>query len=289
MIYAEIQPMNELTRLESTMETLTGLGKVDRERIASIIRGTKGTISVTEAAEILGVSPIYAAKMLARWTKKGWFSRVKRGLYIPVPLESRTADVSLEDPWLIAERLYSPCYIGGWSAAEHWNLTEQIFRTVVVMTTQKPRDRSPTIKGTNFMLRTVSDKVMFGLKSAWRGRVKISISDATRTMLDMLNDPKLGGGIRSTVDMFNNYLSSENKNLELLIQYAERLGNGAVFKRLGFLLERLAPKEVNSINKCRTNLTTGNAKLDLQLSADKLITRWRLWVPEAWAKESRID
>lgn len=289
MIYAEIQPMNELTRLESTMETLTGLGKVDRERIASIIRGTKGTISVTEAAEILGVAPTYAAKMLARWAKKGWFSRVKRGLYIPVPLESRTADVSLEDPWLIAERLYSPCYIGGWSAAEHWNLTEQIFRTVVVMTTQKPRDRSPTIKGTNFMLRTVSDKVMFGLKSAWRGRVKISISDATRTMLDMLNDPKLGGGIRSTVDMFNNYLSSENKNLELLIQYAERLGNGAVFKRLGFLLERLAPKEVNSINKCRTNLTTGNAKLDLQLSADKLITRWRLWVPEAWAKESRID
>jgi len=289
MIYAEIQQMNELTRLESTMETLTGLGKVDRERIASIIRGTKGTISVTEAAEILEVAPTYAAKMLARWAKKGWFSRVKRGLYIPVPLESRTADVSLEDPWLIAERIYSPCYIGGWSAAEHWNLTEQIFRTVVVMTTQKPRDRSPTIKGTSFLLRTVSDKAMFGFKSVWRGKVKISISDPTRTMLDMLNDPRLGGGIRSTVDMFNNYFRTENMNLELLIQYAERLGNGAVFKRLGFLLERLAPKEVNSINKCRTNLTTGNAKLDLQLSADKLITRWRLWVPEAWAKESRID
>jgi predicted transcriptional regulator of viral defense system len=289
MIYAEIQQIDELRHSEYIMETLTGLGKIDRERIASIIRGTKGTISVTEAAEILGVSPTYAAKMLARWARKGWFSRVKRGLYIPVPLESRTADVPLEDPWLIAERLYSPCYIGGWSAAEHWDLTEQMFRTVVVMTTQKPRDRSPTIKGTSFWLCTVSDKVMFGLKSVWRGKVKISISDPTRTILDMLNDPRLGGGIRSTADMLNNYFRTENKNLELLIQYAERLGNGAVFKRLGFLLERLAPNEVDSIDKCRTNLTTGNAKLDLQLSADRLITRWRLWVPEAWAKESSID
>jgi predicted transcriptional regulator of viral defense system len=283
MIYAEIQQMNELLRFESSMESLTGLGKIDRERIASIIRGTKGTISVTEAAKILGVSPTDAGKMLARWSKKGWFSRVKRGLYIPVPLESRTTDVVLEDPWLIAERLYSPCYIGGWSAAEHWDLTEQIFRTVVVMTTQKPRDRNPTIKDTNFMLRTVSDKAMFGLKSVWRGRVKIFISDPTRTIVDMLDDPRLGGGIRSTVDMLSNYLRSEDKNLELLIQYAEGLGNGAVFKRLGVLLERLAPEEVNSINKCRTNLTTGNAKLDPQLSADKLITRWRLWVPEGWA------
>jgi predicted transcriptional regulator of viral defense system len=72
---------------------------------------------------------------------------------------------------------------------------------------------------------------------------------------------------------------TDNKDLELLFQYAERLGNGAVYKRLGFLLERLAPKEVDSINKCRTNLTAGNAKLDPQFSADKLITRWRLWVP----------
>ena len=271
------------------MQNLTGLGKVDRERIASIIRGTKGTVSVADAAEIIGVSPTDAAKMLARWTRKGWFSRVKQGLYIPVPLESRTPDIPLEDPWLIAERLYSPCYIGGWSAAEHWDLTEQIFRTVVVMTVRKPRERSPTMKGTTFMLRTVSDKAMFGLKSVWRGQVKVSVSDPTRTMLDMLDDPGLGGGIRSTTDMFCNYLRSENKNLELLIEYAERLDNGAVFKRLGFLLERSMPEEVNSIYKCRTKLTTGNAKLDPQLGADRLITRWRLWVPEGWEKESRID
>jgi predicted transcriptional regulator of viral defense system len=100
------------------METISGLGKLDRERLAALIQRTKGTISVGEAAEILKVSPTDSAKMLARWRKTGWVSRVHRGIYVPVPLESPTADVPLEDPWIIAERLFAPCYIGGWSAAE---------------------------------------------------------------------------------------------------------------------------------------------------------------------------
>ena len=271
------------------MKTLTGIGKIDRERIAAIIRGTKGTISVDEASGILNIASTDVAKMLSRWAKKGWMSRVRRGLYVSVPLESRTADVPLEDPWLIAERLFSPCYIGGWSAAEYLDLTEQIFSTVMVMTVQKPRDRRPKIKGTNFMLRTISEKAMFGLKPVWRGQVKVPVSDSTRTILDMLRNPVLGGGIRSTKDMFINYLRSENRNLELLIEYAERLGNGAVFKRLGFLLEKIAPDETETIDQCRSKLTAGNAKLDVTLSADRLITRWRLWVPENWKRLKQVD
>lgn len=268
------------------MEKLSGIGKTDRERLSAIIRETKGTISVKEATDILSVSPTDAAKMLSRWAKKGWLSRVWRGLYVRVALESRTTDISLEDPWIIVERLFSPCYIGGWSAAEYWDLTEQIFRTVVVLTTQKPRDRAPVIKGTSFMLRTISEKALFGTKPVWKGQVKISVSDPTRTILDMLTDPKLGGGIRPTVDMFLSYLKSENKNIQLLIDYAKRLGNGAVLKRLGFLLERYAPGQEAAISECKAQLTKGNTKLDPSLKADRLITRWRLWVPMNWAKES---
>jgi predicted transcriptional regulator of viral defense system len=268
------------------MQTLLyGLGKADRKRLGAVIRGTKGTISADEAAKILSISAINAAKMLARWAKKGWLSRVRRGLYVPVPLESRTADVPLEDPWLIAERLYRPSYIGGWSAAEYWGLTEQIFRTVLVITTQKPRDRRPTIKGTNFVLRTVPEKALFGFKPVWRGQVKVSVSDPSRTILDMLNDPGLGGGIRTVADIFSNYLKSEKKDLPLLTEYVNRLGNGAVYKRLGFLLERLAPEERNVIDQCRSKLTSGNSYLDPKLKADKLITRWRLWVPQNWSVE----
>jgi len=281
--------MIEKVRCGYTMREITGLGKVDRERLSAIIRGTRGTVSVDEAAGILGVSSVSAAKMLSRWSKKGWLSRVRQGLYIPVPLESRRADIPLEDPWLVAERLYRPCYIGGWSAAEYWDLTEQIFRTVVVLTTQKPRDRTPSIKETDFLIRTVSEKAMFGLKPVWRGRVRVSVSDPTRTVVDMLSVPSLGGGIRSTADMLISYLRSETGNLGLLVEYGDRLGNGAVFKRLGFLLERVAPENGLFIEACQNRITTGNAKLDPRLGADRLITRWRLWVPEGWTRERLLD
>jgi len=266
------------------MARLTGIGKIDRERLAAILRGTKGTVSVEDAANILDVDATDAAKMLSRWTKKGWMSRIRRGLYVSVPLESRTADIPLEDSWLVADRLFSPCYIGGWSAAEHFDLTEQIFSTILVMTVQNPRNRRLDIKGTLFMLRTISANAMFGLETVWRGQVKISVSDPTRTILDLLVDPGLGGGIRSVNDMLGNYLRSENKNLGLLIDYGEQLGNGAVFKRLGFLLEKFASDEAKAIENCYQRLTAGNAKLDPKLNNVRLITRWRLWVPENWKR-----
>ena len=264
---------------------MNGLGKADRTRLSAVLRGTKGTITVAEATDILELSAASTAKLLARWAKKGWLSRVRRGLYIPVPLESVTADIPLEDAWIIADKLFSPCYIGGWSAAEHWGLTEQIFHTVIVLTGQRPRERKQSIKGTDFLLKTVPDKALFGLKAVWRGQVKVNVSDPARTVIDMLSDPLLAGGLRSMVDMFRNYLNSDLKDLALLIEYANQLGNGAVFKRLGFLLERYEENEADCLAQCRQRLTAGNAKLDPSLKAERLITRWRLWVPERWLKE----
>jgi predicted transcriptional regulator of viral defense system len=200
-------------------------------------------------------------------------------------LEARSADVPLEDPWRIAATLYAPCYIGGWSAAEHWDLTEQVFRTTVVMTRTAPRDRQPVIKGSPFLLCSVSESRLFGLKAVWRGPVKVMVSDPARTLVDILAEPRLGGGMRSVTDMLANYLSSEGADAPLLLDYAARLGNGAVYKRLGFLLERHAPGERAILDECARRLTQGNARLDPKLPAERLVTRWRLWVPQDWLKE----
>lgn len=132
------------------------------------------------------------------------------------------------------------------------------------------------------MLITTSNDLMFGLKAVWRGQIKTLVSDPTRTIIDFLNEPKLGGGIRTTVDMLAEYLRSEHKNLPLMVDYARSFGSGAVFKRLGFLLERYASEEIEAITACHKNLTQGKVKLDPQLNSDKLVTKWRLWIPKSW-------
>jgi len=211
------------------MQTVGGLSRSSREQLSRVLRQTKGTIAPDDAAHALHVDRAEAARLLARWSALGWLSRVRRGLYVPVPLESSTADIALEDAWAVADRLFAPCYIGGWSAAQHWGFTEQLFRTTLVVTTRRPRVRKVEARGSVFIVRTVEKDAMFGLKPIWRGRVKINISDPTRTIVDMLDTPALGGGIRSVFDMLKSYLGSQYRDPQLLVRYADQLGNKFTF------------------------------------------------------------
>ncbi len=269
------------------MFSIGGLRRTSRERLSKVLRQSRGGISPADASRALNVKQSEAARLLSQWSSRGSLTRVRRGLYVPVPLESTTADLPLEDAWAVAERIFSPCYIGGWSAAGHWGLTEQIFRSTLIVTTRRPRARRVEARGTVFVLRTVEQAAMFGLKPIWRGKSRVNVSDPTRTILDLLDTPALGGGIRSVLDILKSYLASEYHDSKLLIQYAEQLGNKAVFKRLGFLATAFAPMEQELIAECRKRLSAGNAKLDPQLPAGRLATAWRLWVPDLGADAAR--
>lgn len=274
----------EKQRSKYTETGLSGLGRASRVQLAAVLRQSAGTVTPAMVEETLEIPRVNAAKLLARWAAQGWLQRIRQGIYVAVPLESERADSSPEDSWVIAEAAFAPCYISGWSAAEHWGLTEQVFRTVLISTTRRVRDREPRMGGIAFRLRTVSKKAFFGFKTVWRGRTRVSVSDPSRTIIDLLSDPSLGGGLRSSVDMLQNYLASkEYRDVAQLVTYADTLGVGAVFKRLGYLLAKFAPEEEAAIARCAKSLTTGNAKLDPALPSKKLVTVWRLWLPEGWS------
>jgi predicted transcriptional regulator of viral defense system len=97
-------------------------------------------------------------------------------------------------------------------------------------------------------------------------------------VLDLLATPAWGGGIRSVVDVLQAYLKSEHRNLPLLLDYAGRLGNGAVFKRMGYLLQQHAPDAVDAIAACAGQLTAGYTKLEPALPSKRLATAWGLWL-----------
>jgi predicted transcriptional regulator of viral defense system len=157
----------------------------------------------------------------------------------------------------------------------------------LVFTTRRPRARRVEARGAVFIVRTVEKRAMFGLKPIWRGKVKINISDPTRTVLDFLDTPTLGGGIRAVLDMLKSYFGSTHRDPKLLIRYADQLGNKAVFKRLGYLAETFLPNEPEIIAECRKRLSAGNAKLDPKLPADRLVTAWRLRIPPGFAVGSK--
>jgi predicted transcriptional regulator of viral defense system len=82
------------------------------------------------------------------------------------------------------------------------------------------------------------------------------------------------------------YLRRGDREDLKLISYAERLGNGAVFKRLGFLAERQATGAALA-ELCLSHLSAGHAKLDPAMVNQRLCSKWRLRVPQTWMPEER--
>ena len=89
----------------------------------------------------------------------------------------------------------------------------------------------------------------------------IAVSDVHRTIIDMLNDPALGASIQHVDDCLASYFGRKDRDDGKLVAYAGRIGNGATFKRLGFLAERRSGS-ATLLHACRERLTRGNAKLD---------------------------
>jgi predicted transcriptional regulator of viral defense system len=251
-----------------------------RERLGSVLRAAKEVVSVDITSQTLGIERRAAAKLLSRWKEQGWLRRVGHGHYVSVPLDLAGSKQVIADPWLLVPTLFNESYIGGWTSAHHWELTEQLFNETFVFTTRRVTEKLVTTQGTTFVLHNVKTKRLFGLRTIWRGSVKVSISDAARTLVDMIAAPEVGGGIDHVTECLGAYFGSKTFDRDLLIRYAEQFDNGIIFKRLGYLADtRLHDKALAAA--CRLRLTQGYARLDPALPSRKLVTAWRLWVPSA--------
>lgn len=269
--------------------TIGGLRKKGRLQLAQLLKAAPEIMTVAFAVKALKIDAQRATSVLSSLAKRGWLSRIRRGLYVRVPLQSTTPDALPEEPRLIAQEIFHPCYIAGWSAAMHWGLTEQMFNDIFIATTKKVHQRELDIKGIKFVIKTISAKKFFGTKLIWAGRTKIEISDAAKTIIDCLNDPAMAGGIRMTYDFLKNYLHSKEKNIDLLLDYAKKIHSSTVYKRLGYLLELGFPEEKKLLTMCKKKIKKGYSQLDPASPGKKLITRWGLFVPASFAVKQTDD
>src|SRR5580700_891915 len=268
--YCEIPHMAEIARLPQ-----------GRAQLVQVLAASGDVIHISDVTKALAISRIDAAKRLARWREQGWLSRVGTGAYVPASIDTLGSERVLDDAWVLVPALFAPAYIGGRTAAEHWDLTEQIFKDVVVITGLAIREKRQLRQGFQFTLKHLNVTKIFGTKPIWRHHTKVMVSDVHRTIVDILDDPALGGGIQQVSDCLNSYLKRADRDDQKVIEYAERLRNGAVFKRLGFLAER-TQSGAKLAELCSARLTAGNAKLDPALPCSRLISKWRLLVPTAW-------
>lgn len=256
-----------------------GITKSNRKLLDLLNRQQKGPFDITDASKILGIGTFKTTRLLAYWASRGWLARVRRGLYITVPLGTTSPQEREEEPWIVATRIFEPCYIGGWSACEHWGLTEQIFKDIVIFTAHKVRKRKIQIRNTTYIIRVVQKEKLFGTKIVWREQTKARVSDPSRTVVDILDDPSIGGGMRHISDVIRQYFQGEHKDDGKLLEFIERIENRTIYKRLGYVIETLNLKLLDILEVCRSKISRGYSTFDPSVSVKgHFVRRWNLRV-----------
>jgi predicted transcriptional regulator of viral defense system len=257
-------------------EHSSGISGLAREHLARLTGRGRQLVTVDDAVDRLGLDREAAAKRLARWAEQGWLRRVRRGLYLAVPVDAERPDLWTADPLVLATAVWSPCYATGWTAGNHWGLTEQVFRAVVVKTSNRVRSTKETLLEHEYLLGHVGpDRLTWGLRNVWVAGTRVQLADEARVIIETLDDPAIGGGVRHAADMLASFMGEHDP--ALLIEYGDQFGNAAVFKRLGYLCETLGLADPAYLTQVEERLSPGIADLDPDAAAvGESSTRWRL-------------
>ncbi len=123
------------------------------EAYTTLLQLSRPVVATAEAAARLGISDMYASKLLARLARDGLILRLRRGLW---------AVTTQVNPYILPPYLTAPypSYISAWTALYHHGLIDQIPQQIYVVSL----DRSKRIKTpvAVFVVRHISPTLFEG-------------------------------------------------------------------------------------------------------------------------------
>ncbi len=255
--------------------TKSTLGRTEAQFVAKM--GSKITFSIDDARQVLGQKKEdHTRQFLERLQRKGWIQRIKRGKFAVIPLSSGEERSPQLHEFLIAMEIISPAAIAYWSALNHHGMTEQLPRTVFIATNHPVRHPPEEILGVTFKIISLRPLKFFGIIQDWIDERPFWITDKEKTIIDGLDLPKYIGGVGEIVKALTRTWTELDE--AKLKDYAAKIGNTAVTKRLGFLMEALGLGNPEVLQK-PASLSRGFSPLDPTLPRQgKHNRRWNLLI-----------
>lgn len=208
----------------------------------------------SDIINILNISLQHARKLASNMVKKNVIERIKPGLFVRIP-ESVILDKRLykEDAVLIAARSFDKAFLSYYTALTLSGLAERYTTQLYVTTTDHQRDI--TYHDITIRFVTVIPKKFFGIKTIEYSNEKINISDQERTVLDVINRPRYGGGWSETISCLKNL---EEVNWRTLLSYVKRFNNKTLARRVGYIMDNL--ENISAPNNILKNIRKFSGK-----------------------------
>jgi predicted transcriptional regulator of viral defense system len=172
--------------------------------------------------------------ILSRLEDHGFIERIEKGKYLIIPLDSEKGSYTLHE-FVIGSYLIEPSAISYWSALHYYGLTEQIPRTIFLQTTARKKKSRLNVFGLDYQIVRIKTEKFYGLRKEWIEEVPVSITDKEKTIIDCLDKPQYSGGIIEVTKALKTGLLNQKK----LNEYAIKIDNLSVVRRLGYLCDKL--------------------------------------------------
>jgi len=222
--------------IEKTQSKRQGLSTRESRLLSRLAGAGHQIISIDDIETTLEVPSNTAREIASRLTKKGWLDRLFPGTYLIIPLAAGEESIYTTHEYLIAAHVAEPMYIGYYSALSYHGLTEQVPRTVYVVTPTRAKSRE--IHGVPYRVATVTERKFFGTEPTSIEGTTVQVSDLEKTLVDCADHPEFCGGIR---ELANAIRAADEQGCawETVGEYLERLDNGAATKRIVYLADQL--------------------------------------------------
>lgn len=244
--------------------------------LAELYEQQKMIFSVRDVEKITGRDSNSARTLTTRLVSRGLATRIKPGLFILIPSELGHEREYLGNPYIVAAEIAGGenYFISHSSAMDIHQMVTQ--PQLVVYTTSTKQIRPKSVLGTEFRFVSCKQSHFFGTTHHWVTKIqKIEVSDLERTVIDGLRQSEYCGGFSEVAKGY--WRRHQDMDVKKLIEYALMLGIGAVYRRLGYLLELFETKETGQVDLLRKKLTSTYMLLDPAMEAEgKFIARWRL-------------
>jgi predicted transcriptional regulator of viral defense system len=215
-------------------------------------------VTIGDIGSALDISRRVAKDMAYALKEKGWLERLAHGKYLILPLSAGEDAVYTEHEFVIADALVEPMYIGYWSALNHHGLTEQMPRTVYVVTTARTQTRE--IHGVTYRPVSVTEQKFFGYQPTAVGSAEVNVASVEKTLVDCADHPEFCGGITELAKAMQN-ATEMHCSWETVVEYLRRVENGAATKRLVYLADQL-DIDLPEYDTLVENFTSGYPLLD---------------------------
>ncbi|MEA3351459.1 MAG: type IV toxin-antitoxin system AbiEi family antitoxin domain-containing protein [Chloroflexota bacterium] len=251
------------------------LGTESAFLITRLANQGQSVFSIADAQEVSDKSYSAVIQELRRLVDAGWVVKLNPGIYALVPLSAGSDAIPEANRFVIARALMktAPYYLSHDSAFELHNMLTRPVTTVTITSPRRLRNR--TVLKVPYRFIYTKNESLWGVAPIWvTPSEQVQVSDMERTILDGLSRPELCAGISEVATGL--WMRKDDLDWEKLILYAQKLGNNAVVKRLGYLLE-LYGLGLSHIVQLQAMIGTSYALLDPMLASEgAYLARWRL-------------